>query len=226
MFGFLLLLAAEVSAQPKNEIPLYGDEPKTAQEQEADRKFIEETTRLAGSARKASEIFSQKGSVAIEAGNAAEAIRRFNQAYLLDASWEGPYWGLAITTARQEQFDLSEKLFRKALELSPKNSRLTSDYGYMLVSRALTMLPKHDEGALSPEVPAILERAKQIYLDAVALDPNESGTYARLAVLEFYGHNYSQAWYRVQQCRDRGGVGLDPRFLRDLSARAPDPSAK
>ena len=101
-----LLLAAcavkpppEKAAQPRiDELPMYGgmDRAAAAELQASDKKLIVDATQAFGSADKASKAWVSQGYRFYQADQLGMAMRRFNQAWLLNPDNPEVYTGLSL----------------------------------------------------------------------------------------------------------------------------------
>ena len=138
------------------EMPLWEGVQKTAQMQEADKKFIESVRRSTNNnpqigAKRAIEL----GWQSFQNQDVETAIRRFNQAWLLDPENPSIYWGFALTThQRGEPSETVERWFAEAEKRIPNAAPLLSDHGRTLEER--------NEDA----------RAAEYFKRALAIDPN------------------------------------------------------
>ena len=205
------LFAASASADDKNLIPLFGSAPKTAQELSLDQKFVEDAVAAAGTKEKAAAHMIMRGQEALQKNDPETAIKRFNQAYLLDPKDYKVYWGLGAARGEQRKFAEAIKLIEKAESINDKDARLLSDHGFALVSEVVSSKPDQELAIKN------FTEAEQLYRKAIKLSPKESLPYSRLAVLMYYKGDFNEAHSLVDQCRIRGGEGLDPNFIRDLA---------
>lgn len=199
-------------AVDKNEVPLFGDQPKSEAETLADKKFVKEALAAAGTISKASDHLIARGWEALGKGDISTAIKRFNQVYLLDPSDYRAYWGLAAAVGEQRKYTDALKLFERAESIKRDDARLLSDHGFALVSLGLTLLP--DENSAIEKFIA----AEKLYRKAIGIAPKEALPLSRLAILMYYKGDLKQSLDLVKKSQSLGGEGLDPRFLNDLAA--------
>ncbi len=120
---------AEASAQEINLLPKYGLLPKTEVQKEIDAKFLASIDeQYKGNRKKAAKDFSARGWQYLTEGNFPDAMRRFNQAWLLDPANGTALWGMAAIQSMEEKFDEALKLFAEAEALVGGNHNLTTDY--------------------------------------------------------------------------------------------------
>lgn len=119
---------------PVNEQPFFGFAAKTDAEREADDRFLNALIGAVGTREKALDETSKRGWRALGTGQAAEAARRFNQAYLLAPEQSVIYHGFAaVAQIRFNDIDFAEELFRIAIKQPNPLKTLNADYGRLLL---------------------------------------------------------------------------------------------
>jgi Tfp pilus assembly protein PilF len=143
------------------ERPLWEELTKTPKMLAADKEFVAAVAKNQNGDLKAGAKFSvAQGWDAFDKGDLNVAIRRFNQAWLLDPENGDIYYGFALVThLRGEGLAETERWLAKAEQLMPGNVDLLSDYGQVL----------EDNGD-----PA---RARAYWEKALAIDPNDADSH-------------------------------------------------
>jgi len=207
---------------PINERPMYGGISPTPEEQEIHDKFIKEVIAETGSREAAFERGIELASYYIHKGDLKSAMRRANQAWLLDPDNAEVYYMLGSITARQGKTDETISLYKKALELNPKYAMVMCNLGREYYNKAYKYYQKRQEDKKKE----YLDKALKLYEEAsqIATDKGDlSYTYYQWAVsLEFSG-NYGEAWKKVKLSRKYGGEFIEPGFVRELSRYMPEP---
>lgn len=124
--------AGDVAAYPINELPMYGLQEKTAAQKRADEEYIRTMTRDGVSREEAAEGVAQGAWNTFYSGDKATAIRRFNQAWLLDPDNQLALWGFAVTSIDRGQWEAAAGYYSMAIESGPENPRLQRDYAMAL----------------------------------------------------------------------------------------------
>src|SRR5262249_42229294 len=102
----VILGATLARADDRNLLPKYGSLPKTEWQKAADAKFIAAIDeQYHGDRNKASADFAARGWEYVAERRLAEAMRRFNQAWLLNNNNGTALWGMAAIQASWEKFD-------------------------------------------------------------------------------------------------------------------------
>ncbi|NNF16189.1 MAG: hypothetical protein HKN70_05545 [Gammaproteobacteria bacterium] len=117
---------------PINERPMYGGLEKTAAQKRADKHYIQLATRGGRSRTEAAEMAARTGWNLFYTGDRATAIKRFNQAWLLDPTNQHALWGFAVVSADRDQLEAAVRFFRMAIANGPENSSLRRDYNFAL----------------------------------------------------------------------------------------------
>ena len=133
---FILLLASPASAVPLNEQPMFGNQPKTPEMVAADEEFI-------GAVAKRGLTRAQGSDKSVQLGwqyyfakqDIATAMKRFNQAWLLDPDNGDAFHGFAVLVmARDQDAALADSLFQQGLAKPRQSPGIYLDYGRFLLT--------------------------------------------------------------------------------------------
>ena len=133
-----------------NEIPEYGNQPKSPEMLQADQEFLALTK---GKEKESFDhmmnvgwSFFQRGDIgtAIKRFNQAwlidstrgTAIKRFNQAWLIDSTRYESYWGFAAAEGRLNNLETSKHYYEKALSHGGDTKILNPEYAIVLREQA------------------------------------------------------------------------------------------
>lgn len=131
--GFSLPAHAQFSAKP---VPLWEGLTKTEADKKNDRELVEKSIELAGGRRTAAEFAVRLGWESIGKNQPNAAIRRFNQAWLIDMDFADIYWGFAVAThIRGDELPQVERWFNETKSRIGPNPRLITDHGRVLEER-------------------------------------------------------------------------------------------
>lgn len=164
----LLLLAAGAAATdyPINEQPLYGGITKTPAMVSADQKFIDAVVQQGYTRAKGSDMAVQSGWENFRKGDLATAMKRFNQAWLLDPDNGDAFDGFAsVVLARDADAAKADSLFQSGTDKPRRSARLYVDYGrFLLAQKRADAAARKLEMALTfpdvdPEAEALLTEA-------------------------------------------------------------------
>lgn len=122
---------------PINELPMYGHAWKTPEQQRADQVYIETMTRGGRSRQDAAGSAARLGWNSCYAADCSNAMRRFNQAWLLDPNNRLALWGFAVISMERGEIEEATRYFQMAITAGPEDPSLQRDY-----EAALSMLER------------------------------------------------------------------------------------
>ena len=105
-----------------NRLPMYGNIKKCKEQLDADKEFLKICDQTYSSRSEASKAYVQMAWDYAYKNDKDTAIKRFNQAWLLDSLNADVYWGFGIIVAVDGKQEESIEMFKKSLELNPENS--------------------------------------------------------------------------------------------------------
>ena len=213
-------MALPVLGEDINNLPMYGGREKTPEKKKSDMVFIEAAIKEYGNRQKACDQYVKLGWQYFAKGDYNTAMKRFNQAWLLDQKNGGIYWGLGAATSKAQMFDESIKMFKTASSHDPQNPRLMVDFGHAYIGKA----EKNAKNA--KERVSYNTLATDLFKKAVAIDPKLEPAYFNWSVALYNLGDYKQAWQRLDQAKQLGGKSIDPDFLQELKTKMPDPATK
>ncbi|NYE60875.1 tetratricopeptide (TPR) repeat protein [Duganella sp. 1224] len=203
-------------AQNINLAPKYGLVEKTPQQRAADDRFLAEMDKqFNGDRAKAAEQVAQLGWSYLRKGSQQDAIRRFNQAWLLDHANGTALWGMAAIEGSRGKALEAQKLLAEAEPRLRGNVDFDVDY-----ARALAMVgaQQRDKAMMADAA----RRCEAIYLR----HPEHAANLQNWAILLFYMGDYAGAWNKVQLAETApGSATLDPAFLAALGNKMARPGA-
>jgi Flp pilus assembly protein TadD len=122
-------------AAGSNELPMYGGIAPNPAQQEANDKFIKAAVAAKGTPAAASDESVKLGfEYLLRKNDPATAMKRFNQAYLLDPQNGASYQGMAVTVLiRDHNTALADELFKRAVNSPRVNPDVFADYGRFLL---------------------------------------------------------------------------------------------
>ncbi|BDQ35398.1 tetratricopeptide repeat protein [Pseudodesulfovibrio portus] len=138
MFRILLVLFAacvfslpvRAGEYPMNEVPMYGGIEKTPALLQADEHLISDIEAKGYTREQGAVLFAKRGWDFFRKGDMSTAIKRFNQAWLLDGDNYQAYWGFALVyLLRDADIENADRMFVKALSLEPDAGNFYMEYG-------------------------------------------------------------------------------------------------
>lgn len=215
----LIFGGSDAFAQPVDQFPMYGGQDRAAEAslRAADEKLIQDTSRHYGSREKAGAAFVASGFAYYARDDLVNAMRRFNQAWLLDPSNPEVYFGFAVVLHDKGQNCNASKLFEKAASFQRYVKGMTP-----AAARVLVLCALEDQSLTKEARDAMFARADELYSEALEKEPNKGYVHASRATALYWRGDYAAAWLAVKASRAAGG-GLPDQFLRALSEKMPEP---
>jgi tetratricopeptide (TPR) repeat protein len=217
LLAFLLsagLASQPASAQDMNLQPKYGSLTKNDAQKAADAKFIASIDDYyKGDRKKGAEDVSSRGWQFLRQGNPFDAMKRFNQAWLLDNTNGNALWGMAAIQAGSGRIDEALKLFAEAEAFVGNDIDFSVDYAKVLgIAGAQT---KNE---------ALLDDAFARFARLYEQAPKHTLNLQNWAITLFYVGDYAEAWQTVKLAEATPRrAELDPRFLAALQSKMPRP---
>jgi len=226
VLAILLGVASVCVAQPSgkvpiDQLPMYGGMDRAAYPElkAADEKLIEGTTQAFGSRETASQAFVSRAFTLYMKDDLAGAMRRFNQAWLLNPSNPEVFWGFGSVLNDRGEYCSSMKMLEKAIELNiPVTKGFFADAGFIGARCALT-----NQSLTAEERNKLLEKSEDLFKRAERDDPNKAYVYSTWARSYYAQDKHSEAWEMIAKQRNAGGKPNE-RFLSLLRSKMPEPA--
>jgi len=220
LIGFSTAIKAEGQV-PIDQVPMYGGMNRSTipELKASDEKLIAEATHQYGTREKAASVIVVNGFVYYQKYDFANAMRRFNQAWLLDPMNAEVYAGFGSVLHDQEKYCEAMQMMEKSLSLNPPIFKGI----YPDAARMVTLCAVNDK-TLSPEAKAkLLEHSEALYINAEKTEPNKTYVYDSWATAYYWRGQYAKAWSMVVKERATGGKPSE-KFLSLLSEKMPEPT--
>jgi tetratricopeptide (TPR) repeat protein len=177
-----------------NLIPEYGSVIKTKEQIAEDDAFIKVCLTQEGTLQKASKHLVNLGFTHLNKGDIKTAMRRFNQAWLLDPKNEDAYWGFGAVYFTFNDYDEALKQLDKGLAINPNSSNIITDKATIYTGYFIN---KHNSADLNSAINLL---AKSYQIDAV-----NQNTLFKLSVAYFYKQDCVNATKYYDECMKLGG---------------------
>lgn len=215
----LLALASTTTlsyAQSTNLLPKYGGGPRDEAQLASDEEFIKTIAGLySGNRAKAAEDFAITGWNYLRKGESQDAMRRFNQAWLLDKSNGSALWGMAAIVGGALNTVEALKLFAEAERTLGGDIHFSADYAMTL---GVAGADSHNDALLKDA----FVRFEQNYQRA----PQNVGNLQNWAMTLLYAGRYSEAWEKIQlaEVAPHRASEIHASFIAALQAKMPRPT--
>jgi hypothetical protein len=224
-FSLILLLAgcSGVSVDPRlrsiDQVPMYGgfDRSIIPELQKADEAFIESTASAFGGRKRASKVWVDQGFVHYKRDELDMAMRRFNQAWLLDPENPEVYWGFGSVMHDRGFAFGAYNMQMRAYKLGFRDAGFLADLGRVAALRTIEV------SDLSPEErSSYLAESDSFYAQAVVSGEDLAYVYDSWSSVNYLIGNYSVAWEKLKTARVYGG-GVNAEFVEALVQKMPEP---
>ena len=118
------------SSAPANEVPMLEGVEKTREQLKADGEFVELAIREKGGRAEAAGHMAKRGWEACDANDFPTAVKRFNQAWLIDPDNAKIYHGFGVWAGKQNKIGDAVRYLVKAVELCGTDPAILNDLGF------------------------------------------------------------------------------------------------
>lgn len=218
LFGLTGCSTLPIEQRP-DYVPMYG-QPETPRPEflkGADEAFIKKaSSEFGGNRELASMAWAAVGEDYMSKGDTYNAMRRYNQAWLLNPNNYVCYWGFGRVMLERHEYDEALKYFEKAKQLindDYQKPALISDTGAAYSFKAQS-IPMSDQA----ERDKYFRIANQHFKEAIELDSSYVEVWRRWAYSLYREGKYSESWEKVEKARSAGANPLPAEFLSALKA--------
>lgn len=219
--SFVAISATAQSNIPIDQLPMYGgmDRSQVPALKEGDEKFISSVVAEFGSREKASMAWTNRGFTLYQQDDLAGAMRRFNQAWLLDANNGEVYWGFASILTDRNKYCEALRMVELAQTKGELQPGFVPDAALIYTGCAV------EDKSFAPELKQkYLARSDELFAQALASNKVRKEYVLHHWARAMYGRgDYAGAWAKVAQYRQETGKDIDPRFVRNLSQKMAEP---
>jgi tetratricopeptide (TPR) repeat protein len=227
IFSLLTVLPVQnciAGDMPINLLPMYGapEVVKTDEQKKSDEVFIETATQSCGSRQKAAVVIFYEGGRYLSEGDLDNAMRRFNQSWLLDPENYMSYWGYGKIFMKKLMMEKSIGYFERSLLLIDLNpiADLAQNKPLLLTDVAIaysiaSIIDKSKAADYREKSYNLFQKAIQLYPDFLP---------AYKVSIDFYILNkeYAKAWDVVHKARKAGIQDLPEKRLNELAEKMPE----
>ena len=202
---------------------MYGQPalPRPALHKAADERFIREAAAGFGGDRKAaSKGWASEGDRYMNEGNLDFAMRRYNQAWLLDPDNHQAYWGFGRVLLERDQMDEAITHFERARALCNDHcdkAALVTDLATAFSYKAAAARARDAAAAASA-----FGSANARFAEATTLDATYGQGWLRWSHSLYREGDYAGAWEKLDKARATGAKITDV-FVTNLTDKMPRP---
>lgn len=223
---FFMLVAADTfslaeSARGRaiDQQPMYGglDRNSYPKLKKGDEILVAGVVKEWGTREKASQAFVEEGIKFYQQDDYSTAMKRFNQAWIIDPNNPDVFWGFSIIYHDEKNLAEAKKMIDKALDLNLSNPTALADAGRIY---ALFAFAKNDVDEKTKQYSA--KKSDELYEDTLKRAPGNGYIYDSWANALYYEGDYARAWEKINQARQ---VGYTPNgwLINQLRQKMPEP---
>jgi len=196
--------------------PCYGAGPKTPAQMSSDAEFVAATLAVDSVRRSASGRLVDHGTALLKGGDLAQAMMRFNQAWLVDSTSARPFWGFGAFFMALDRPALALRWYKRGLELDGDNVPVLNGMTAALLAERHAASPEEAERRND-----LLSAALALAQRAHDLDPTDATAVYRLAVCHLLRSDCPEAIRFSEQCAVLPSCPMEAGFRESLLKRCP-----
>ena len=213
---------AAAQSDPSEKLPMFGQPGITRPEnlKKLDEDFIRDATLRFGNRQAASRALADQGWASVRKHMLDTAMRRFNEAWLLNPKNYQAFWGFGAVLSEQGKLADAIEQLEMARELvdDPKQKvALLSDLGAEHSSYG-ARLPADRQ--LEPAQQFLV--AKKGFAESLEIDPNYARSWREWAFSLYEQERYSEAWVKAKRAMELNGEPFPPGFLDTIKKKVPE----
>jgi len=201
---------------PMNELPMYGGMEKTPMEIEADNWFIEAVTKDQ-TREEASRETSEFGWQYYYKGDLKTAMKRFNQAWMLDPDNPHAYWGFGVLLGERSgkwgafrKIDQAIEMLEKADRLSPQNAGILEDLAYSYTRKGFS-----EKEFYNRDGQEFFDKADTLYSRVRQIEPRHKLLYYNWAACLHYQGKNKEALSIIEEGK-RFDIEVPQDFIKEI----------
>ena len=198
---------------------MYGGTDRNADPlfRSADADFIASTTAEFGGRRQASQAFVEAGVKSYLVGDYSTAMKRFNQAWLINPANPEVFWGFGIVYHDHGENLKARDMMRMAIDAGLSYPSSVAD-----AARVYTLCAVEDSSLTPTQKASQFAESDSLYRDAERASGDKAYVYGSWATAYYWRGDYSRAWDMVRSQEAHGGAP-SRQFLSLLQSAMPDP---
>lgn len=198
-------------------IPMYGQPGISRPDflKKADADFISKATSGFGGDRKvASRAWTEQAARFLAQGNLDYAMRRYNQAWLLDDANYEVYWGFGRVMVESDHFEDGVRFTKQAAGLCHDDAQLPAIYSDLGVAYSYfaNAMPQDRSSERSEAFAA----ANAAFTKSVELDPKYGNAWRRWSICLAMEHKYSEAAEKAKRAKELGAHPIPSTVLKEI----------
>ncbi|WP_423998192.1 tetratricopeptide repeat protein [Maribacter sp. IgM3_T14_3] len=203
--------AIDISLQPE-----YGNVVKTEEQIESDNKFRKEILEhYKGDTIAASKKMNKLAFTYLyDKGDFVTAMRRFNQANMLNSKNADAYYGFGAIYFNLGALDKAREQYEKGLVINPKHTKILTDYGTTYLGDYYQRL---ETGASNANQPLIT--ANEFLEKSLKYDGSDSNTIYKLSIIKMYLGDCKKAKGLLKKAKKMNNPNVTEAYENELSEK-------
>ena len=217
--GLAAPAAAGKNRVPIDQVPMYGGMDRQAEPilRKADEDFIAGTSAAFGGRQQAAKAWVEQGFKFHRSDQVDMAMRRFNQAWLLDPKNPEVYWGFGSVLHDRGQAFAAHEMMQRAYDLGWRGDGFLADFG-----RVATVRVVEKSNLPAAQRAAFIAEGEGYFQEAVKAGKNLGYVHSIWATAKYWSGDYAGAWQQMKQARTHGAPE-NGKFVAMLAQKLPEP---
>ena len=201
----------DISLQPE-----YGNVEKTESQKAVDEDFKKDILEYyKGDTNAASKKMRDLGFTYLyEKGDFVTAMRRFNQAFMLNSKNADAYYGFGTIFFNLGAMEKAREQYDKGLEIDPKHSKILTDYGTTYLGDYYESLENGNENSTE-----FLTKANEYLEKSFEFDKKDSNTIYKLSIVKMYTGNCKEAMELLKRAKKMNNPNVTESFEKELNEK-------
>ena len=208
---WMAMANTDISLQPE-----YGNVEKTESQKENDEKFKKDILEYyKGDTNAASKKMSNLGFTYLyDKGDFVTAMRRFNQAYMLNSKNADAYYGFGTIYFNLGAMEKAREQYDKGLEIDPKHSKILTDYGTTYLGDYYESLENGKENSTE-----FLTKANEYLEKSLEFDKKDSNTIYKLSIVKMYIGDCKKAKELLKKAKKMNNPNVTESYEKELNEK-------
>lgn len=196
--------------------PEYGNVEKNDKQKESDKKFREDIIDYNnGDTIAASEKMAELGFTYLyDKGDYVTAMRRFNQAHMLNPKNSNAYYGFGTIYFNLGEMDKAREQYDKGLKLNPTNSEILTDYGTTYLGDYYNAIETDKTNSTD-----LIEKANDYLTRSYEINQKDSNTIYKLSIVKMYLGECKEAKSLLKKAKKIGNPNITESYEKELKQK-------
>ena len=193
---------------------MYGgmDRSSIPEVKAADDKFINDVSNKYGSRKKAAQIWVDQGFKLYKENNLGMALRRFNQAWLLDPNYPDVYWGFSSVLLDRQKYCEAAGFMDTAFSKGPVHDAMLPDAAvvYSACVASNSNIGEKEKQTQLAKIDSLFKKA------LASPEVSDKYVYFNWSRAMYALKNWTSAWDKVQKYESVSGETLPKHFKETI----------